>query len=152
MDTNWIPMCNNYGRKLMTTEIAVFIYRRYKARNTLQWRHNGLDNVSNHQRHDCLLKRLYSCRSNKAPKLRVTGLCWGNSPETGEFPTQKASNAKNVSIWWRHHDACGLVAMVYILINNTHIHRDFFSDNRTKLVIYSLTHWPLWTLDETLGT
>ena len=29
-------------------------------------------------------------------------LC-GNSPVTGEFPAQKASNAKNVSIWWRHH-------------------------------------------------
>ena len=23
---------------------------------------------------------------------------------TDEFPTQKASNAENVSIWWRHHD------------------------------------------------
>ena len=23
---------------------------------------------------------------------------------TGEFPTQMASNAENVSIWWRHHD------------------------------------------------
>ena len=22
---------------------------------------------------------------------------------TGEFPTQRASNAENVSIWWRHH-------------------------------------------------
>ena len=22
---------------------------------------------------------------------------------TGEFPTQMASNAENVSIWWRHH-------------------------------------------------
>ena len=28
---------------------------------------------------------------------------WGNSPETGEFPAQMASNAENVSIWWRHH-------------------------------------------------
>ena len=36
--------------------------------------------------------------------LRVTGLCMGNSPETGEFPAQMASNAENVSIWWRHHD------------------------------------------------
>ena len=26
------------------------------------------------------------------------------SPRTGEFPTQMASNAENVSIWWRHHD------------------------------------------------
>ena len=29
-------------------------------------------------------------------------LC-GNSPATGEFPAQMASNAENVSIWWRHH-------------------------------------------------
>ena len=28
----------------------------------------------------------------------------GDSPVTGEFPTQRASNAENVSIWWRHHD------------------------------------------------
>ena len=28
---------------------------------------------------------------------------WGNSPVTGEFPAQMASNAENVSIWWRHH-------------------------------------------------
>ena len=32
-------------------------------------------------------------------------LCAGNSPGTGEFPAQMASNAENVSIWWRHHDA-----------------------------------------------
>ena len=25
------------------------------------------------------------------------------SPGTGEFPAQMASNAENVSIWWRHH-------------------------------------------------
>ena len=30
-------------------------------------------------------------------------LCAGNSPVTGEFPAQMANNAKNVSIWWRHH-------------------------------------------------
>ena len=36
-------------------------------------------------------------------KLRVTGLCAGNSPGTDEFPAQMASNAENVSIWWRHH-------------------------------------------------
>ena len=43
-------------------------------------------------------------RSKKTSKLCVTGLCEGNSPVTGEFPTQRASNAENVSIWWRHHD------------------------------------------------
>ena len=36
-------------------------------------------------------------------KPRVTGLCAGNSPGTGEFPAQMASNAETVSIWWRHH-------------------------------------------------
>ena len=29
---------------------------------------------------------------------------WGNSPVTCEFHAQMASNAENVSIWWRHHD------------------------------------------------
>ena len=46
---------------------------------------------------------LFRRRSKKTSKLRVTGLCEGNSPVTGEFPTQRASNAENVSIWWRHH-------------------------------------------------
>ena len=39
----------------------------------------------------------------RTSKLRVTGLCAGNSPGTGEFPAQMASDAENVSIWWRHH-------------------------------------------------
>ena len=69
----------------------------------LQWHHNEHDCVSNHQPHDCLLKRLFRRRSKKTSKLRVTGLCEGNSPGTGEFPAQMASNAENVSIWWRHH-------------------------------------------------
>ena len=69
----------------------------------LQWRHNGRDSVSNHQPHDCLLNGLFRCRSKKTWKLRVTGLCAVNSPGTGEFPAQMASNAENVSIWWLHH-------------------------------------------------
>ena len=36
-------------------------------------------------------------RSKKTSKLRVTGLCEGNSPVTDEFPAQRASNAENVS-------------------------------------------------------
>ena len=43
-------------------------------------------------------------RSKKTPKLRVTGLCAGNSPVTGEFAAQMASNAESVSSWWRHHE------------------------------------------------
>ena len=46
---------------------------------------------------------VYSGADEKSPKLRVTGLCVWNSPGSGEFPAQRASNAENVSIWWRHH-------------------------------------------------
>ena len=70
---------------------------------SLQWRHNGRDSVSNHQPHDCLLNGLFRRRSKKTWKLRVTGLCAVNSPGTGEFPAQMASNAENGSIRWRHH-------------------------------------------------
>ena len=70
---------------------------------SLQWRHNERDGGSNHQPYDCLLNRLFRRRPTNTPKLRVTGLCEGNSPVTGEFPAQRASNAENVSIWWRHH-------------------------------------------------
>ena len=70
---------------------------------SLHWRHNGHDSVSNRQAHDCLLYRLFRRWSKKTSKLRATGLCARNSPGTGEFPAQMASNAENVSIWWRHH-------------------------------------------------
>ena len=71
--------------------------------HALQWRDNGRDGVSNNQPHVCLLNRLFRRRSKKTSKLCVTGLCEGNSPLTGEFPAQKASNAENISVWWRHH-------------------------------------------------
>ena len=59
----------------------------------LQWRHNEYNDVSNHRRPDCLLNRL----------IHVAGLCRGYSLVTDEFPTQKVSDAENVSIWLRHH-------------------------------------------------
>ena len=71
---------------------------------TLQWRHNEHDGVSNHQPQDCSLNYLFRRKSKKTSKLRVTGLCTGNSPVTGEFPAQRDSNAENVSIWLRHHE------------------------------------------------
>ena len=60
---------------------------------TLQWRHNERDGVSNHQPHDCLCSRILKCRLKEASKLCVNGF----------VPAQMASNAENVSIWWRHH-------------------------------------------------
>ena len=69
---------------------------------SLQWRHNAHDGDSTHQPHDCLLIHLFRRKSKKTSNLRVIGLCVGNSPVTGEFPAQRASNAENV--WWRYHE------------------------------------------------
>ena len=46
---------------------------------------------------------VYTRRRSKKTSKRVTGLCVGNSSVTGEIPAQRASNAENISIWWRHH-------------------------------------------------
>ena len=88
----------------MITPIAYKVSARYQcALFSLRWRHNDHAGVSNHQPCGCLLNRLFRRKSKKTSKLRVTGLCAGNSPGTGEFPAQMASYAENVSIWWRHH-------------------------------------------------
>ena len=83
---------------------------------SLRWLHNGRENVSNHQPHHCILNRFFRDRSKKTSKPRVTGLCEGNSPGTGEFPAQMASNAENVSIWWRHHGATESILNIWSLI------------------------------------
>ena len=80
------------------------VARECKFVSSLQWRHSERDGVSNHQPHDCLLNRFFRRRSKKTSKLRVTSLCVGNSSVTGEFPAHRASNAENVSIWWRLHE------------------------------------------------
>ena len=91
--------------------------------DALQWRHNERDSLSNHQPHDCLLNRLFGRRSKKTSKLNVTGLCVGNSPVTGEFPAQMASNAENVSIlmtssWHGLHMCCVNPIQLFGDVNN----------------------------------
>ena len=92
--SSWSSLSSSSSSSSWSNRRRIFI--------SLQWRHNGHDSVSNHQPHDCLPNRLFRRRSKKTSKLRTTGICAGNSPETGEFPAQKASNAENVFIWWRH--------------------------------------------------
>ena len=43
--------------------------------------------------------------NNKAPR-QFTG--------TGEFPAQRANNAENVSIWWRHHAYCPGISHIFV--------------------------------------
>ena len=96
--------------------MPVLIFKRIKCVPTMQyrttmygvhrkqWRHNERVDISYNRGLDCLLIRLFRRKSKRTSKLRVTGLCEGNSPGTGEFPAQRTSNAENVSIWWRHHE------------------------------------------------
>ena len=91
------------GRYQYSSEALSHLVEASMSLPSLQWRHDEHDCVSNHQPHNCLLSLLFWHRSKKASKLCVTGLCAGNSPVTGEFPAQRASNAENVSIWWRRH-------------------------------------------------
>ena len=81
---------------LTVTEPDVTVTNRL---GSLRWRHNGRVGVSDHQPHDFLLNCSFRRRSKKRSKLHVTGLCAGNSPVTGEFPAQKASDAECVSIF-----------------------------------------------------
>ena len=71
---------------------------------TLQWRHNELDGVSNHQPHDCLLNRLFKTQIKESIKAPLRWPLCGKFTVTGDFLAQMASNAENVSIWWRHHE------------------------------------------------
>ena len=128
--------CNNEHNNEKITVVSYFypaclmvIIRQYGCYQSLQWRHNDLDGISNHQSHDFLLKRLFRRRSKKASKLRVTGLCEGNSPVTGEFPAQRASNAENVSIWWRHHGRPLLAKLSTIQKHFLKILNDYESEN-----------------------
>ena len=66
---------------------------------TLRWRHNGRVVVT------IVYSTVHSSADQrKISKLRITGLCAGNTPVAGEFPAQMASYAENVSIWWRHYE------------------------------------------------
>ena len=103
------------GQRIFSTEIQS---------KSSGWCHNERDGISNHQPHDCLLKRLCRRKWKKTLKLRITGLCVGNSPVSGEFPTQRVSNAEYVSNCWCHHgfhtmtapciNSCGLCPSVAI--------------------------------------
>ena len=73
---------------------------------TLQWRHKERDCFSNHRRLNCLLNSL-SRRIEENIKAQLHWSLWGDLPVTDGFPSQRASNRQNVSIWWRHHVHAG---------------------------------------------
>ena len=112
---------------------------------TLQCRHNGSGGISNHQSHYCLLNRVFRLRSKKTSKPRVTGLCAGNSPLTGKFPAQMASNAKNekFSIWWCYYDN-EIVFGTNILEKSSETHVWYMSKHRPGSDINRLISRQFW--------
>ena len=66
------------------------------CRSPLQWCHNEHESISNHQPHDYILKCLFRRRKKNIKAPCHWPLCVGNSSVTGEFPTQRASNAENL--------------------------------------------------------
>ena len=95
--TNSVSGKPSIVESLYNTDILNTNNRQPKARPwvwALQWRQNGRDRVSNHRRLGCLLNRLFRRRSKKTSKIRVTGLCEGNPPVTGGFPSQRAGHAE----------------------------------------------------------
>ena len=77
--------CNEMEMQWIRIDIGLSWYCKFIS-NTLEWRHNERESVSNHQLLDGLLNRLSRRRSKKTSKLCVTGLCEGNLPVNGEFP------------------------------------------------------------------
>ena len=91
---SWLHICDHSVKKVMHICIWIRLIDGIVCK-TLQRRHNEHHIVSNRRSDDCLLNRLFRRRSKKTSKLRVTGLCAGNSPVTGQrwIPAQRASNA-----------------------------------------------------------
>ena len=63
---------------------------------------------------------VYSGADQRKHKSSASLAFVGNSPVTGEFPTQRVSNAENVSIWWRHHDISITVSPGMCLLIHPH--------------------------------
>ena len=78
---------------------------RPSAAYTLQWLHNGRNSPPLFTQPEPFIQTQIK-ENIKAP--RHWPMC-GNSLVTSEFPAQMASYAENVSIWWRHHDASGMM-------------------------------------------
>ena len=76
----WLNMAPFSKLLIFFQNKCILIAGSHSKAHSLQWGHNGRDSVSNQQPHDCLLNCLFRRRSKKTSKLRVIGLCVGNSP------------------------------------------------------------------------
>ena len=137
------PCC--FYSNSVPTLTAVCIFRGTDLKPVI-WRfisrslHKERDGVSNHQPRDCLLNRLFRHTWKNPLKLCVTGLCEGNSPVTGEFPSQRASDAENVSIWWRYHNIEAFSALLTFCDGNPPAVCGFHSHTSRNAEMYFCWH------------
>ena len=71
---------------------------------------------------------------------------WGNSLVTGEFPSRRASNTENVSIWWRHHELIKLGLMAFSAPHDRKQYIENWVQNKKTFVQVSK-----WSVIDTLG-
>ena len=107
---------------------------------------NERDNVSNHQPQDCLLNHLFGRRSKKTSKLRVTGLCAGNSPGIHHGPVTPYGVGAIGQYWLRSW----LVAWWHQVITWTNfgVSSMGFSGVRLKAISPELLERSLWNMLE----
>ena len=144
---NVIGHClRNAHNRLLTPQgelLRVEVFTQFSS--SLQWRYNGRNGVSNHRRLDCMLNRLFRLRSKKTSKLNATGLCEGKPPVTCGFPSQKARDAENVSIWWRHIcDLCNMESVTSnVFSNENDSETDTFNKNM-YIYMYTALIYTYW--------
>ena len=100
----------------------------------LRWRQNGRDSVSNHQPRHCLLSLLFGRRSKKTSKLRVTGLCVGNSPGPVNSPHNGQLRGKCFHLMT---SSCSEEKLVAHSIRMRSLRK---MENKIQ-VVFQLTHW-----------
>ena len=111
--------------------------------STSQWLHNERDGVSNH-RISIVCSIVYSGADKKKIKAPRHGALWG---ETGEFPTQRTSNAEMfpfddviMRTVFRHcgqsYDLCSIIRPVQRFKNCFIAMQSFYGSRVTPLIYY----------------
>ena len=82
------------------------IYHRYQSEVSIYSSHYSdvIMSVMTYQIISMVCSIVCSCGHQRKYQTLSLAFVRKISPMTGEFPSQRTSNAENVSIWWRHHD------------------------------------------------
>ena len=88
---------------------------------------------------------VYSTIYSGADQRKHQSFCEGNSPMTSEFPSQRASSAENVSIWWRYHEVRGcqtypIVSCEYACLFLPAMLAQIISEDKTCLRLWTTDH------------